>query len=95
MPGGGVLTGVDNLVGNAAGDILVAEDGGDQQIVAITTGGTVIPLLQVTGHGGSELTGPAFSPDGMRLYFSSQRGPGAGLGQGVTYEVSGPFLLPG
>ena len=36
-----------------------------------------------------------FSPDGTRLYFSSQRGPGAGLGQGVTYEVSGPFVLPG
>jgi hypothetical protein len=27
---------------------------------------------------------------GMRLYFSSQRGPG-GEGDGVTYEVRGPF----
>jgi hypothetical protein len=39
---------------------------------------------------GSEISGPAFSPDGTRLYFSSQRGP-SGSGQGVTYEVTGPF----
>jgi Tol biopolymer transport system component len=32
------------------------------------------------------MTGPAFSPDGSRLYFSSQRNPGR------TYEISGPFL---
>jgi hypothetical protein len=43
----------------------------------------------VAGQGGSELTGPAFSPDGKRLYFSSQRG--GPTGQGITYEVSGPF----
>ena len=35
--------------------------------------------------GGSEITGPAFSPDGRRLYFSSQRNPG------TTYEVTGPW----
>lgn len=95
MPGGGVLTGVDNVLANAAGDLLVAEDGGDQQIVALTTGGEVLPLLQVTGHGASELAGPAFSPDGMRLYFSSQRGPGADGGSGITYEVMGPFVVAG
>jgi sugar lactone lactonase YvrE len=33
------------------------------------------------------LTGPAFSPDGSRLYVSSQRGNGFG----ITYEVRGPF----
>lgn len=94
MPGGGALTGVDNVVANAAGDVLVAEDGGDQQIVAITTGGEVIPLLQVTGHGDTELAGPAFSPDGTRLYFSSQWGPGLEGRRGITYEVTGPFVLP-
>jgi uncharacterized protein len=91
MPGGGALTGVDNIVGNEFGDLLVAEDGGNQEIVALTTAGAVIPLLRVSGHTGSELTGPAFSPDGTRLYFSSQRGPGANGGSGVTYEVTGPF----
>ena len=42
-------------------------------------------VCQVTGTEGSEITGPAFSPDGTRLYFSSQRDPGR------TYEVTGPF----
>lgn len=94
MPGGGALTGVDNVVANAAGDVLVAEDGGDMQIVAITTAGRVLPLLQVTGHDRSELAGPAFSPDGTRLYFSSQWGPGLDGRRGITYEVSGPFVAP-
>jgi len=35
----------------------------------------------------SEVTGPAFNPDGTRLYFSSQRA----FGVGAIYEVSGPF----
>jgi hypothetical protein len=95
MAGGGALRGVDNLLCNAAGDVLVAEDGGDQQIVALTTDGAVIPVLQLTGHGRTELTGPAFSPDGTRLYFSSQWGPVATGRPGITYEVTGPFVLPG
>jgi secreted PhoX family phosphatase len=92
MPGGGALTGVDNVVANAFGDVLVAEDGGDQQIVVLTTNRDVVPLLQVTGHTGSELTGPAFSPDGMRLYFSSQWVPQPGGARGITYEITGPFM---
>jgi hypothetical protein len=45
--------------------------------------------MQIT-RGGSEICGPAFTPDGSRLYFSSQRGPSgtAGTGgSGVTYEM--------
>jgi hypothetical protein len=95
MPGGGVLTGVDNVVANAAGDVLVAEDGGDMQIVVVTTGGAVLPLLQLVGHERSEIAGPAFSPDGTRLYFSSQWSPQPEGRRGITYEVSGPFVRPG
>jgi secreted PhoX family phosphatase len=82
------LHGVDNINVTPRGDLVVAEDGGDLQLVLLTTAGVVAPLLQVNGQDGSELTGPAFSPDGRRLYFSSQRGGG---GAGLTYEVSGPF----
>ena len=87
-----ILTGVDNVTVAQSGKVLVAEDGGDMQIVVIDTNGQVAPLLQVVGQSSSEITGPAFSPDGTRLYFSSQRGsPFGGSGLGVTYEVSGPF----
>jgi hypothetical protein len=86
-----VLTGVDNVVANAAGELFVAEDGGDMQIVVIAPDRTFAPLLQIVGQDGSEITGPAFDPSGTRLSFSSQRGPGAGTGAGVTYEVRGPF----
>ncbi|MFF0576532.1 alkaline phosphatase PhoX [Streptosporangium saharense] len=57
---------------------------------------TAAPFLRVEGHPGSEITGPALSPDGRRLYFSSQRGrrgDAAGTG-GLTYEVTGPFSRP-
>ncbi|MGZ0019074.1 alkaline phosphatase PhoX [Nitrosomonas sp. wSCUT-2] len=85
-----VLTGVDNITGNAAGELLVAEDGGDMQIVVLT-GGKVLPLLQLVGHDRSEITGPAFSPDGSRLYFSSQRGTSGKADGGMTFEITGPF----
>ncbi len=87
-----ILTGVDNVTVAPSGQVLVAEDGGDMQIVVIDGNGDVAPLLQVVGQDDSEITGPAFSPDGTRLYFSSQRGsPFGGGGLGVTYEVQGPF----
>ncbi len=89
------LRGVDNVTISAGGDVLVAEDGDDMQICVLAlddtgTTRTVAPILQVMGHESSEITGPAFSPDGTRLYFSSQRGP-APAGAGITYEVAGPF----
>lgn len=91
-----ILTGVDNLTVSPAGDILVAEDGGDMQIVAISASGVLVPLVQVTGQDLSEITGPAFDPTLQRLYFSSQRGE-EGLDilgrSGITYEVSGPFFI--
>lgn len=84
-----VLSGVDNIIANAAGELLVAEDGGDMQIV-ILSGKTIRPLLQLVGHDRSEITGPAFSPDGTRLYFSSQRGKTGRHENGVTFEIKAP-----
>lgn len=91
-----ILTGVDNITVSPAGDILVAEDGGDMQIVAITPESSLVPVVQVVGQELSEITGPAFDPSLTRLYFSSQRGEdGADIlaRSGITYEVTGPFFV--
>jgi secreted PhoX family phosphatase len=82
------LTGVDNITRSTAGELFVAEDGGNMEICVITALGIVASFLRVNGQSGSEITGPAFSPDGTRLFFSSQRGTS---GSGITYEVRGPF----
>lgn len=84
------LRGVDNLIVSRAGEIFVAEDGDNMQLCLITPDRIVAPFFELEGHDGSEITGPAFSPAGDRLYFSSQRGAGNG-GIGVTFEVGGPF----
>ncbi|MFK4070343.1 alkaline phosphatase PhoX [Streptomyces sp. NPDC029674] len=85
------LTGVDNVTGSSSGDLFVAEDGGNMEICVITPADVVAPFLRITGQSGSEITGPAFSPDGKRLYFSSQRGTSGSSSGGITYEVAGPF----
>jgi uncharacterized protein len=82
------LSGVDNVYTTPCGDVLVAEDPGNAEIVALTPGGLVLPVVRLTGVPDTEMTGPALSPDGRRLYFSSQWNPG------VTFEVSGPFTTP-
>ncbi len=85
------LTGVDNVTRSSGGDLFVAEDGGNMEICIITPAGVVAPFLRIPGQSSSEITGPAFSPDGSRLYFSSQRGTTGSSSGGITYEVSGPF----
>ncbi|MFY1676793.1 alkaline phosphatase PhoX [Streptomyces sp. WMMC905] len=89
--GSAPLTGVDNVTGSVSGDLFVAEDGGDMEICVITPDEVVAPFLRVEGQSRSEITGPAFSPAGDRLYFSSQRGTTGGSAGGITYEVTGPF----
>ncbi len=85
------LTGVDNITGSSSGDLFVAEDGGNMEINVITPSDVVAPFLRLPGQSSSEITGPAFSPDGTRLYFSSQRGTSGSSSGGITYEVRGPF----
>lgn len=84
-----ILTGVDNLTVSQGGDIYVAEDGGDLQIVVIDAQGELYPIVQLVGHDQSEITGVAFSPDEKRLYFSSQRGNTGRSENGLTYEITG------
>ena len=66
---------------------LLAADGGDLQIVVIDNQGGLYPIVQLEGHDASEITGVAFSPDGKRLYFSSQRGTTGLSENGVSYEI--------
>ena len=103
--GTAILSGVDNLTVDAGtGDVYVAEDGGNMEIVIITPEGEVAPFLRVLDQDGSEITGPVFNPRRDRLYFSSQRGQApnnaedvlpeseiTGNFTGITYEVTGPF----
>ena len=89
--GSAPLTGVDNVTRSSSGDLFVAEDGGNMEICIITPAGVVAPFLRVPSQSGSEITGPAFSPAGDRLYFSSQRGTSGSSSGGITYEVTGPF----
>jgi uncharacterized protein len=83
----------DNVtVHERSGDIYVAEDDDDLQLVLLAdrSGQRIAaPFMQLTGHDGSEVTGPAFSPDGERLYFTSQRGRDGK--NGMTFEITGPF----
>ena len=43
-------------------------------------------FVRLIGHDSSELAGPPLSPNGTRLYFSSQRGRDGR--NGMTFEVS-------
>ncbi len=92
-----ILDSVDNIIVTPGGDLIVVEDKDEanQQAVAITQDGRIFPLIELAGQEGSEVTGPAFSPDGRHFYFSSQRGPGARTPAGtagITYCVSGPWF---
>ncbi len=85
------LHGVDNLWWDEPSQrLFVAEDGDDMQLIVLDRQGRTEPLLQVTGHDGSEITGPALNPSRTTLHFSSQRGA-TGTNAGVTYAVTGPF----
>ncbi|MEZ5372195.1 MAG: DUF839 domain-containing protein [Microthrixaceae bacterium] len=85
-----VLSGVDNLWwDDPSKTLLVAEDGGDMELVALSLDGSVTPILRVEGHDGSEITGPTLSPDRRFMTLSSQRGIKDFIG--VTWLVQGPF----
>jgi uncharacterized protein len=83
-----LLAGVDNIEVSQSGELLIAEDGGNMQIIALDHNYQPHVLVQVLGQDRSEITGPAFTPDGKRLYFSSQRGKTGKSEDGITYEIT-------
>ncbi|MCE2744376.1 MAG: PhoX family protein [Burkholderiales bacterium] len=94
-----ILSGVDNITMTPFGEVLVAEDGGDMQVVVVYPDGVLVPPLQIVGQDQSEIAGIAFSPNGKRMYFTSDRGGpnlqgGFGLGLGMLYELIIPDSLP-
>ena len=86
-----VLTGVDNITVSSDGSLYIAEDGGNMQVVVIANDGGIYPLIELEGHDKSEIAGIAFSPDGSRMYFSSQRGKSGDDLDGLIFEIHGPF----
>lgn len=93
------MAGVDNITMTLDGEMIVVEDGGDMRAMVLLPDRSTIPLLRLPGSASvTEVTGAAFSPDGRRLYVSSQRALRNGqprlfgLG-GVTYEITLPFAV--
>jgi len=83
---------VDNVVVSPGGDVLVAEDGTAMRLAIMFNNLPAKLLMQIT-KGNSEICGPAFTPDGSKLYFSSQRGPSGVTGSGLSgtiYEMTIP-----
>ncbi|MGH2726440.1 MAG: alkaline phosphatase PhoX, partial [Actinomycetota bacterium] len=54
------LTGVDNITGSPSGDLYVAEDGGNMEVVQLLPDGRTIAAVRVTGQDDSEIAGLAF-----------------------------------
>jgi hypothetical protein len=83
----------DNITITPLGEMLVAEDSGNLELSVLRDDGTSQPVMRLFGHDASEITGPAVSPDGLRLYFSSQRGTTGNSEDGITYEILLPTKL--
>lgn len=80
---------VDNVTVSRRGEVLVAEDGPEMRLVVLGPDMVATPVVDFVDHRDSEICGPAFSPDGDRLYFSSQRGQSGEPDDGRIYELSG------
>ncbi len=79
--------GPDNITVSPYGGVVLAEDGaGVQHLVGVTESGQAYALAR-NEQGGSEFTGPVFSPDGKTLFACIQSGPGRVL------AITGPWRL--
>lgn len=86
---GSVLSGVDNIAVTPGHDLLVCEDGGNMELVAVELSGRATVVARLTGQSGSELTGVNVAPGGRHVYVGSQRAINGS--QGIVYELTGHF----
>ncbi|MEQ9461741.1 MAG: DUF839 domain-containing protein [Phycisphaeraceae bacterium] len=80
----GVLDMADNLTIAPWGDVVICEDGADEQfVVGVTPEGQVYKLAKNT-ISSSEFAGACFSPDGSTMFVNIQK-------NGLTLAVTGPW----
>lgn len=79
-----VLEYADNITFSPWGDIVVCEDGADDQFLLGVTPGGVVYKLGRNAMSHSELAGACFSPDGTTLFLNIQV-------DGLTLAITGPW----
>jgi secreted PhoX family phosphatase len=79
-----LLEGPDNLVVAPWGDLVICEDGrNDDFVVGVTPQGRLYPIAR-NAHNDQELAGACFSPDGSTLFVNIQE-------PGLTFAIWGPW----
>jgi secreted PhoX family phosphatase len=80
----GLLDGPDNITPAPNGDLIVCEDGDeDDRVRGITPEGRIYTLAR-NAHNSSEFAGACFSPDGRTLFVNVQN-------PGITFAIWGPW----
>ena len=79
-----LLDGPDNITPAPNGDLIVCEDGQDDNfVIGITPQGRLYRLAR-NAHGPSEFAGACFAPDGRTLFVNTQD-------PGITFAIWGPW----
>lgn len=80
-----LLDGPDNLCVAPWGDLVVCEDGGnDNHVVGLTPAGALYAIARVAHPRKRELAGATFAPDGRTLFVNVQQ-------PGMTFAIWGPW----
>jgi hypothetical protein len=82
---GGVVDHADNLTIAPWGDVILCEDGSDEQfLLGVNSSGEIYKLAK-NSLNNSELAGAVFAPNGETLFVNIQR-------PGLTIAIQGPWL---